>query len=164
MTQTLQAETAALEMQGGKHLIFQLENRDYGIPILTVNEIIGIMKITPIPKAPEYVKGVINLRGKIILIMDLRLKFDMPEKEHNEQTCIIIVNRVLGNTTKQIGLVVDIVSEVVEIPSSEIEEPSEYITHNNCISGIGKVKDEVVMIVNVEEAVCSQEISDLLAD
>lgn len=152
--------------QDGKHLIFQLEKRDYGIPILTVNEIIGIMSITPIPKSPEYVKGIINLRGKIIPIMDLRLKFGMPEKEHTEETCIIIVNIRYKDAIKQIGIVVDIVSEVVDIPSSEIEDPPEYGVGANqdCLSGIGKVKEQVVMLLNIEKVIYSEEVIGLLSN
>lgn len=152
------------EAQEGKHLIFQLDGRDYGIPILTVNEIIGIMPITPIPKAPNFVKGIINLRGKIVPIMDLRLKFGMVEKEHTEQTCIIIVNTFLKESTKQVGVVVDIVSEVVDIPLSEIEPAPQY--SNECgqdfIKGVGKVKDQVVMLLNIGKVIYSDEMNDLL--
>lgn len=159
-----EATTLVTEKQGGKHLIFQLEKRNYGIPILIVNEIIGIMAITPIPKAPDFVKGIINLRGKIIPIIDLRLKFGMLEKEHTEETCIIIVNTIFENITKQIGIVVDIVSEVVDIPISEIEDPPQYSTEHSkdCLSGIGKVKDQVVMLLDVESVIYSEELNDLL--
>lgn len=154
------------EKQDGKHLIFQLEKRDYGIPILTVNEIMGIMEITPIPRTPNFVKGIINLRGKIIPIMDLRLKFGMQEKEHTGETCIIIVNIRFENNIKQIGIVVDIVSEVVDIPFSEIEPPPQYSNdiRQDCLSGIGKVKDQVVMLLNIEKVIYSEELADILAD
>jgi len=159
-------ESIVVEKQEGKHLIFQLEERGYGIPILTVNEIIGIMDITPIPKAPGFIKGIINLRGKIIPVMDLRLKFGMPEKAYDEQTCIIIVNVKFENTTRQIGVVVDIVSEVVDIPSSEIEAPPRYGTNEeeDFLSGIGKIKDKVVMLLDIEKVIYSEEIIGLLRE
>lgn len=154
----------AVEKKEGKHLIFQLEERGYGIPILTVNEIIGIMDITPIPRAPGFIKGIINLRGKIIPVMDLRLKFGMPEKAYDEQTCIIIVNIEFENAMKQIGVVVDIVSEVVDIPSSEIEAPPKYSSHDEgeFLIGIGKVKDKVVMLLDIERVIYFEEMFGLL--
>lgn len=159
-------ESFLAEKKEGKHLIFQLEERGYGIPILTVNEIIGIMDITPIPRAPGFIKGVINLRGKIIPVMDLRLKFGMVEKEYDEQTCIIIVNVNLDNAVKQIGVVVDIVSEVVDIPASEIEAAPKYSTHDDedFLNGIGKVKDKVVMLLDIEKVIYSEEIIEMLEE
>ena len=158
--------SSLVEKKDGKHLIFQLEERGYGIPILTVNEIIGIMAITLIPRAPSFIKGIINLRGKIIPVMDLRLKFGMPEKEHTEETCIIIVNIRFENTTRQIGIVVDIVSEVVDIHETEIEPPPKYSTHDdeNFLNGIGKVKDKVVMLLDIEKVIYTEEIIKLLEE
>lgn len=152
--------------QDGKHLIFQLKDREYGVPILTVNEIIGIMKITPIPKTQDFIKGIINLRGKIIPVMDLRLKFQMPEKEYDEQTCIIIVNIQVGKITKQIGVIVDVVSEVFNIPTSEIEAPPKYSStkEEDFLSGIGKIKDKIVMLLNIEKVIYSEEMIKVLSD
>ena len=109
-------EEAIVGKQDGKHLVFLLGGASYGIPILTVLDINGLMEITPIPKTPEFIKGVINLRGKVIPVMDLRLKFGMPAKEYDKQTCIIIVNVSVGGKDKQIGVLVDTVSEVFDIP------------------------------------------------
>ena len=157
-------ESLPLDMQDGKHLVFQLGEGGYGIPILEVSEINGLMAITPIPKTPKYIKGVINLRGKIIPVMDLRLKFDMPEKEYDERTCIIIVSTSVGSSKKQIGIVVDVVSEVFDIPLSEIEAPPQYGTHceEDFLNGIGKVKGQVVMLLNIEKVVYSEDIIKLL--
>lgn len=140
---------------GGKHLIFKLNNRDYGIPILYINEIIGLMDITPVPKTPQFLKGVINLRGKIIPVIDLRLKFNMNEKDYDEKTCIIIVNLSNNNSNEFIGLVVDMVSEVYNIPAEEIEIKVQYglDTEENFLNGIGKIKDKVVMLLNIESIV-----------
>ena len=166
MEATSLLQEAVIENKEGKHLIFQLEERGYGIPILTVNEIIGIMDITPIPKAPQFIKGIINLRGKIIPVMDLRLKFGMPEKDYDEQTCIIIVNVRYESTIRQIGVVVDIVSEVVDIPASEIEAPPKYSTHDESdfLNGIGKIKDKVVMLLDIEKVIYSEEIIKILEE
>lgn len=159
-------EASSVKIQEGKHLVFLLEERGYGIPILEVSEINGLMDITPVPKTPNFIKGVINLRGKIIPVMDLRLKFGMPEKAYDEQTCIIIVNISTNNAKKQIGVIVDTVSEVFNIPGSEIEAPPSYGTQadDGFLNGIGKVKDKVVMLLNIDKVVYSEEIIKLLSD
>lgn len=150
----------------GKHLIFRLENRDYGIPVLKINEIIKSMLITPIPKSPFFIKGVINLRGRIIPVMDLRLKFNMPEKEHNQNTCIIIVDMLVENIKKQIGVVVDIVSEVFDIPKADIEPPPRYGSEieDDFLNGVGKIKEKIVMLINIEKIIYSEEMLQLLKD
>lgn len=166
MDTTSLLDEAFVDNKEGKHLIFQLDGRDYGIPILTVNEIIGIMDVTPFPKAPVFIKGVINLRGKIIPVMDLRLKFGMVEKEYTAETCIIIVNIVFRNITKQIGVIVDVVSEVVDIPVSEIEEPPKYGIQDEQVflSGVGKIKGKVAMLLNVEKVIYSEEMASFLTE
>ena len=152
-----------LEGQEGKHLIFQLGERGYGIPILEISEINGLMDITPVPKTQDYIKGVINLRGKIIPVMDLRVKFKMPVKEYDEQTCIIISNLMVKNVKNQMGIIVDTVSEVFDIPLDEIEPPPSYGDNLEAgfLSGIGKVKGEVVMLVNTAKIVHSDEFMNL---
>lgn len=138
--------------QEEKFLMFYLDEEHYGIPILKVNEIIGLMEITHIPKTPEFIKGIINLRGKIIPIMDLRLKFEMPERAYDEQTCIIIVEMFINDKKKFIGVVVDKVAEVVNVYESDIELPPQYGQDecNNFLTGVGKVKDKVVMLLDIE--------------
>lgn len=157
---------ALAEKQDGKHLVFLLGENGYGIPILEVNEINGLMNITPVPKTPDFIKGVINLRGKIIPVVDLRLKLGMPEKEYDKQTCIIIVNLSVGKTTQQMGIIVDIVSEVFDIPICEIEPPPNYGTqgHDGFLKGVGKVKDKIIMLLNIEKVLHSEEIIKLLND
>ena len=157
-------EGATAEKQDGKHLVFLLAGASYGIPILTVLDINGLMEITPIPKTPFYIKGVINLRGKVIPVMDLRLKFDMPAKDYDKQTCIIIVNVSVEGKDKQIGILVDTVSEVFDIPLTEIEAPPEYGTHadEGFINGIGKVKGKLVVLLNIEKVLHTDEIIKLL--
>lgn len=136
-----------------KLLTFSLGSEGYGVSILKVKEIIGMMGITPVPKTPEFIKGVINLRGKIIPIMDLRTKFGMPEEEYNERTCIIIAEVLIKGAQKLLGVVVDTVSEVVTISDNQIEPPPEYGSseEHNAILGIGKIKDRVVIILDINE-------------
>lgn len=164
METTSSSDAAIVEKQDGKHLVFMLGGAGYGIPILTVLDINGLMDITPIPKAPVYIKGVINLRGKVIPVMDLRLKFGMPEKEYDKETCIIIVNISIDGKDRQIGVLVDTVSEVFDIPLTEIEAPPEYGTHagQGFINGIGKIKGKLVVLLNIEKVLHTEEIVKLL--
>lgn len=143
------AEEQVHAIAGGKFLSFFLGKEEYAIEILKVQEIIGLMPITPVPRMPDYIKGVLNLRGKIVPVMNLRSRFGLKEIEFTEETCIIVVqeNQYL------MGIIVDKVSEVADIEGSQIEEvpslgagkKSEYL------SGIGKVKEQVKMVVDVEK-------------
>ncbi len=139
-----------MELQDNKYLTFTMGKEEYGIPILKVKEIIGMMEITPVPKTPQYIKGVVNLRGKIIPIMDLRLKFGLEEKTYTERTCIIVIE--VANTGKQMGVAVDAVSEVVNINKNDIEPPANYYEENeeDFLTGIGKVDNRVVMLLNTD--------------
>lgn len=142
-----------------KLLTFSLASEGYGISILKVKEIIGMMDITPVPRTPEFIKGVINLRGKIIPVMDLRTKFGMTQQEYDERTCIVVVEVLMKGAQKLIGVVVDMVSEVVTIANDQIEPPPEYGTsaEHNSILGIGKIKDRVVIILDIDEIfVCDE--------
>ena len=142
--------------QEGTYLAFILDNETYGIEILRVREIIGLMDVTTVPQTPEYMKGVINLRGKVIPVIDLRLKFSMQEKEHTDETCVIVVE--VNNTS--IGIIVDSVSEVLEITRGEIEE-SPHFGHDidtSYIMGLGKVKEKIVILLDIEEILSSEEL------
>ncbi|WP_411680190.1 chemotaxis protein CheW [Clostridium thailandense] len=132
-----------------KFLTFTIEEENYGLPILRVKEIIGMMNITHVPKMPEFIKGIINLRGKIIPIMDLRLKFGIRERTYDERTCIIVVELESPNGTRSTGLVVDTVSDVLAINKEDIEVPPINFgeTDQDYITGIGKVKDKVIMLI-----------------
>lgn len=151
-------------MDEEKYLMFFLNKEYYGIPILKVNEIIGLMDITPIPRTPSYMKGIINLRGKIIPVMDLRLKFNMDERAYDEQTCIIIVEIYENNCKNFVGVVVDKVAEVVNISKADMELPPQYgqEVETGFLSGIGKVKDKVVMLLDIETIINCQEIVKLI--
>lgn len=137
------------DLQEDKYLTFFLNQEEYGIEIRHVTEIVGIQNITPVPDLPHYVKGVINLRGKVIPVMDVRLRFSMSEKEYTDRTCIIVIN-VEGQS---VGLVVDYVSEVVDIPKDNIEFQLKMRNgkSSNFIQGIGKVGKSVKILLNAEK-------------
>jgi purine-binding chemotaxis protein CheW len=149
-----------MEIQGGKFLTFALGSEEYGIPIQKVKEIIGIMDITNIPRTPQFIKGVINLRGRIIPVMDLRLKFGFEEKAYNQRTCIIVVEINIADSKRMMGIVVDTVSEVVNIQSGEIEPPPQYGTHadNEFLIGMGKVKGKVILLLDIERVLTGEEL------
>lgn len=136
-------------MSGGKFLSFFLGAEEYAIEILKVKEIIGLIPVTPVPKMPPYIRGVLNLRGKIVPVMNLRLRFGLQPVEDTHETCVIVVqeNQYL------MGVLVDKVSEVAEIKAEQMEEvPSVGNTSKNAyLEAIGKIKDSVKMIVNVQK-------------
>lgn len=148
------------QAQPGKYLTFLIGKEEYGILILKVREIIKIMDITEIPKTRDFMRGVINLRGKIIPVIDLRLKFGLEFKEYNERTCIVIVESVIAQTKKQIGIIVDTVSEVVNIQKSELEPAPQYgtILDVRYLNGMGKVKERVVLLLDIEKTLYDEEI------
>ena len=149
-----------MEIQGGKFLTFLLGEEIYGLPIKKAREIIGIQEITHIPRTQRYIKGVINLRGKIIPIIDLRLKFGLEEKSYNERTCVIIIEVDSRDTKRQVGVIVDAVYEVINIQKNEIDESTEYDAplQREFLLGFGKLKDRVVMILNIEEILNHEEL------
>ena len=150
------AEKKETSAHAGKYLTFALGNEEYGIEILRVREIIGLMDITTVPQTPGYMKGVVNLRGKVIPVIDLRLKFSMPEEEHTQETCVIVVE--VNNT--QIGIIVDSVSEVVDIGGGEIEEPPDFGQgiDTDFIMGLGKVKEKIIILLAIEAVLSSEEL------
>lgn len=148
-----------MEIAGGKFLTFLLGSEEYGIPIQKIKEIIGIMDITSVPRSPSFIKGVINLRGKIIPVMDLRLKFELREKEYNQRTCIIVVELEHSDSSRLMGIVVDTVSEVLNIQKSDIELPPQYgsLVDTAFLTGMGKVKGKVVLLLDIEQILSSAE-------
>lgn len=136
-------------IRGGKFLTFALASEEYGLEILKVREIMGLMVITKVPRTPDYVKGVINLRGKVIPVIDLRLKFGFEPFEATKETCVIVVevNDVL------VGIIVDRVSEVLDIVENDIETtPSFGVSVNtDFILGIGKIKGKVIMLLDINK-------------
>ena len=138
------------DTQKGKYLTFVLDNESYGIGINNVTEIIGIQPITLIPELPDYIKGIINLRGKIIPVMDVRLRFKKSFREYNDRTCIIVVDI----NDLSIGLIVDSVSEVLIILDQDIVPPPNLNkVSNKYIRGIGKVDKEVRLILDCDKLI-----------
>ena len=146
-------DTSAMD---GKFLTFILGKEVYGIEILKAREIIGLMDITTVPQTPEYMKGVINLRGKVIPVIDLRLKFGMPEEEHTLETCVIVVE--VNNTS--LGIIVDSVSEVSDINGGEIEDAPSFGQgiDTSFIMALGKVKDKIIILLDIEAVLSSEEL------
>ncbi len=143
----------------GKFLTFVLSNEEYGIEILKVREIIGLMDITTVPQTPDHMKGVINLRGKVIPVIDLRLKFSMQEEDHTQETCVIVVE-VNGAS---IGIIVDSVSEVVDIKDGEVEDSPRFTqgVDTSFIMGLGKVKEKIIILLDIETVLSSDELDIL---
>jgi purine-binding chemotaxis protein CheW len=143
----------------GRYLTFSIGDESYGIEVRYVTEIVGIQKITEIPELPEYVKGIINLRGKIIPVMDVRLRFRKEPREYNDRTCVIVIDiRDLS-----IGLIVDTVSEVITIPEEDIVEPPQMNKgiNNRYIKKIGKVGNDVKLLIDCEMLLSEDEFTDL---
>ncbi|WP_245589121.1 chemotaxis protein CheW [Desulfatirhabdium butyrativorans] len=143
----------------GKYLTFTLAGEEYGIGILKVKEIIGMMAITTVPQTPAYVKGVINLRGKVIPIVDLRLKFDMASINQTEKTCIIVVEVANGGQKVMIGILVDSVSEVLNIKGGDIEDTPNFGSHLNTeyILGMAKTGGKVKILLDIDRVLSNEE-------
>ena len=142
--------------QKDKYLTFHLAGEDYGIEIAFVSEIIGIQRVTEVPEMPEFIKGVINLRGKVIPVMDVRLRFHLEERDYDERTCIVVV--YINNTT--VGLVVDEVSEVTDIPESDVEPPPQTGKGKSSryLKGMGKKDEAVKILLDIEKLLHDEEL------
>jgi purine-binding chemotaxis protein CheW len=153
----------ATTIKTGKYLTFTLADEEYGIGILKVKEIIGMMAITSVPRTPDFVKGVINLRGKVIPVIDLRVKFGMPAIDYTDRTCIIVVEIDANDMTIQIGIVVDSVSEVLNIKEDEIENAPSFGTSINMdyILGMAKIDSGVKILLDIDKVLSAKEIQVL---
>ena len=149
----MESNSAVMVDRAGKYLTFELKGEIYGLEILKVQEIIGMMNVTRVPKTPEFIRGVINLRGKVIPVVDLRLKFGMETKEDTERTCIIVVQFQNAATAMTMGIIVDEVKEVINIESGLIEDTPSFgaDTNTDFILGVGKVNQKVVMLLDVDK-------------
>lgn len=148
------------DTQKGKFLTFAVGKEDYGIEIKNVIEIIGIQEITGVPELPSHIKGIINLRGKIIPVMDVRLKFKKEPMEYNDRTCIIVIEMM----NLSIGLIVDNVAEVLAINDENIVPPPDAKTgfHNRYVSGIGKVDNSVKLILDCDKLLSEDEVETII--
>ena len=142
----------------GKYLTFSLGKEEYGIEIKHVTEIVGLEKITEVPELPAYVKGIINLRGEIIPVIDVRLRFKKEAKEYNDRTCTIVIEV----KDVSVGLIVDTVSEVLSIDDEDIVPPPKLSSsyHQNYIKGIGKADDNVKLLLDCEKLLSEDELED----
>lgn len=159
--ETKNTDQTASDVGGGKFLTFVLAEEEYGIEILSVREIIGLLPVTPVPQSPYYVKGVVNLRGQVIPVVDLRLKFDMEAIDATDETCIIVVQT--GGV--QLGIIVDKVSEVLDIHGDDIVDAPTLGTEINTdyIMGIGKSEGRVTLLLDIGRVFPSQEVSEMAA-
>lgn len=136
----------------GKYLTFALASEEYGLPVLKVREIIKMLDITAVPQVPVHVKGVINLRGKVIPVVDLRLKFGMAPQDYTERTCIIVVEVALASSKVMMGIVVDAVSDVLNITDADTELTPEFGARvsTDYISAMAKIKGQVKILLDLD--------------
>jgi purine-binding chemotaxis protein CheW len=162
-TKTMDQALKAITEREGKYLTFSLADEDYGIGILKIKEIIGMMPVTTVPQTPDFVKGVINLRGRVIPVMDLRLRFRMEAIDYTERTCIIVVEITGSDETIHIGIVVDSVSEVLNIKGEDIEETPTFGAKLNTdyILGMAKTEDDVKILLDIDRVLSEGEIAAL---
>jgi purine-binding chemotaxis protein CheW len=145
----------AIAEKCGKYLTFSLSEEEYGLEILVVQEIIGMMKISRIPRTPGFIRGVINLRGKVIPVMDLRSKFGMTIQDDTEKTCIIVVQIGHDLDILTIGILVDEVLEVLDIDDDQIEPPPSFGSKVNTdfLLGMGKIKEKVISLLYIDKVI-----------
>jgi len=149
---TVPEQKEGVRDKAGKYLTFALSNEEYGLEILKVREINGYMQITAVPQTPAHIKGVINLRGQVIPVIDLRMKFGMSEAQVTEETCIIVVEINQGDRKYQTGIVVDRVKEVLDIAGENIEDAPQFgsSVDTNFILGMGKVNGAVKILLDID--------------
>ncbi len=149
--------------RSGKYLVFQLDREEFGIRVLQVREIMAVQEITAVPQTPAHIKGVINLRGKIIPVVDLRLKFGLPEAEYTQHTCIIVVQVQRETSPMPVGIVVDGVAEVLNLAAEDIEDTPDF-GHGATTAyllGMAKVKGKVKILLDIDRVLTAQELRGL---
>lgn len=157
------AERGDMAVRAGKYLTFRLAEEEYGIGILKVQEIIVAMEITRVPRLPEFIRGVINLRGRVIPVIDLRRKFGLPDAERTPKACIVVVQVALSGREATMGVFVDQVSEVLDVPAGQLEAAPEFgagVT-TEFLLGIGKIGKRVVMLLDADRVLSGEELASL---
>jgi purine-binding chemotaxis protein CheW len=156
---------AQADARAGKYLTFQLANEEFGIRVLKVREIMGIQEITAVPQTPAHIKGVINLRGKVVPVVDLRLKFGVAAADYTQRTCIIVTQVQGENGPVMMGIVVDGVSEVLNLTGAEIEDTPDFGEEisGGYILGMAKVKDKVKILLDIDRVLSTQDMHNLHA-
>jgi len=163
LAKTMDQAVNVMTEREGKYLTFTLAEEEYGIGILKIKEIIGMMPITTVPQTPEFVKGVINLRGKVIPVIDLRLRFGIAEIDYTERTCIIVVEIAGQAGTVQIGIVVDSVSEVLNVKGDDIADTPTFGTKldTEYILGMAKMEGGVKILLDIDRVLSANEVGML---
>ncbi len=159
----LDQESQALHDLEGKYLTFTLADEDFGLEILKVREIIGMLNITAIPQTPSFFKGVINLRGRVIPVVDLRLKFGLPTMEYGERTCIIVVEMKTEMGSVQMGVVVDAVPEVINVNGADIELPPSFGSRldTGYILGLAKTRGSIKILLGIDQELDAEALANL---
>ncbi len=151
------------DSRAGKYLTFLVGREEFGVAVLKVREIMGMQDVTAVPQTPAWMKGVINLRGKVIPVIDLRLKFGLESVGYTERTCIIVVQVRSGGITLPMGVIVDEVSEVLTMAAADIEDTPGFGSNvdTTYILGLAKIKDKVKILLDINKVLTSQEISGI---
>ena len=155
----------AADARAGKYLTFQLANEEFGIRVLKVREIMGLQEITAVPQTPGHIKGVINLRGKVVPVIDLRLKFGLEAAEYTQRTCIIVTQVQGESGSLLMGIVVDGVSEVLNLSGQEIEDTPDFgeAISGQYLLGMAKVKGKVKILLDIDRVLTTQDLHGLNA-
>jgi purine-binding chemotaxis protein CheW len=159
------AAPAPADPRVGKYLTFQLASEEFGIRVLKVREIMGLQQITAVPQTPAHIKGVINLRGKVVPVIDLRLKFDLPAAEYTQRSCIIVTQVQGESAAVMMGIIVDGVSEVLNLTASEIEDTPDFgeEVSGQYLLGMAKVKGKVKILLDIDRVLSTQELHKMHA-
>jgi purine-binding chemotaxis protein CheW len=162
-TAVMEAPLKSKEERAGKYLAFHLGSEEFGIQVLKVREIMGLQEITAVPHTPAYTKGVINLRGKVIPVIDLRRKFGMPEAEYTQRTCIIVTEVEGEASSLLIGAIVDGVNEVLNLAPGDIEDTPDFGGEVNTtgLLGMAKVKGKVKILLDIDQVMTHQDLRAL---
>jgi len=160
-----QGSTNQADARCGKYLTFQLGREEFGIRVLKVREIMGILEITAVPQTPPHVKGVVNLRGKVVPVIDLRLKFGLPATDYTQRTCIIVTQVKGESGLILMGVIVDGVSEVLNLAPSDIEDTPDFGEEiaGSYLLGLAKVKGKVKILLDIDRVLSSQDLHHLKA-
>ena len=161
VVRTQPAASVATDDRSGKYLVFQLDREEFGIRVLKVREIMGVQQITAVPQTPAHIKGVFNLRGKVIPVVDLRLKFGLAQQEYTQRTCIIVVQVQHDSTPLLMGIVVDGVSEVLNLAAADIEDTPDFGdgAATPYLLGLAKVKGKVKTLLEIDRVLATADLT-----
>lgn len=158
-----QADAAKTDVRAGKYLVFHLDQEEFAIQVQKVREIMGVQDITQVPQTPVHVKGVINLRGKVIPVIDLRLKFGMEAADYTHRTCIVVVQVSGPQSTVLMGVVVDGVAEVVQVAAADVEDTPSFGQDVTVpyVMGLAKLKGKVKILLDIDQVMTARELARL---